>query len=270
MTITHPEIKSIIEQSELCPLSVQTLGSFSIKVSGESISHKNWSRDVALQLFQFLITNRKRQGLHKEQITDRIWYNLDSKAALQNFKVAHHNVNKILEPQRPKGADPQYVIRNGPIYHLDMKIISVDIDLMESLIALANDNYHTDAHLAKQAYGAALELDKGPYMPNRLYEDWSSEERERIQLLIMNAYISLSELYLNEVPAESIRLTQKALSIDNTWEDAYRIQMQAYHSNGNRPMVLKTYKICKNILEREYGIEPLPETRKVMEMSRAV
>ena len=270
MNTSAPEIESIFKKRDSAHIYIQTLGNFGVTIDGQRIDAKRFGRDVSLQLFQFLITSRHRQGLHKEQIIDRIWYDLDGKAGLQNFKVAHHGANKTLEPNRPKGNEPSFIVRNGAIYHLNMESVSVDIDVMESLIALGNEHYHGDSTVAKQAYTKALELDHGTYMTNRLYEDWSSEERERIQLLIINAYMSLSELHLSTLPAETIRLSQRALQIDNTWEEAYRLQMQAYQITGNRPMVIKTYNACEAILEKEFGIDPLPETRKVLEESRSM
>lgn len=263
------EIQSILAQIDTAQIYVQTLGNFGVTIDGLRIDAKQFGRDASLQLFQFLITSRKRQGLHKEQIIDRIWYDLDGKAGLQNFKVAHHGANKALEPNRPKGQEPSYIIRNGSLYHLELESIAVDIDLLESLIVLGNQNFHKNKNIAIEAYTKALELDRGVYMTNRLYEDWSSEERERIQLIILNAYMSLGELQLQTLPAEAIRLAQRALQIDNTWEEAYRLQMKAYLLNGNRPMVIKTYNACEAILETEFGIDPLPETRKILEESKA-
>ena len=75
---------------------------------------------------------------------------------------------------------------------------------------------------------------------------------------------------LDENPLESIRLAQNALAIDATWEDAYRIQMQAYILKGNRPQAIRTYMKCKSILEEEYGIPPLPETNKLLKKIESI
>ena len=69
---------------------------------------------------------------------------------------------------------------------------------------------------------------------------------------------------LEENPLESIRLSQKALSIDPTWEDAYRLQMLGYLAKGNRPQAIKAYQNCVNVLDEEFGIDPLPETKKLI------
>ena len=123
---------------------------------------------------------------------------------------------------------------------------------------------------AEKAYKKAIELYQGVFLPNRIYEDWSSEEREKTQLLILGAYITLAEIVLDENPLESIRLAQAALAIDNTWEDAYRLQMRGYLAKGNRPQAIKTYMKCEVILEEEYGIAPLPETKKLLQEIEAI
>ena len=118
--------------------------------------------------------------------------------------------------------------------------------------------------MAEEAYREAIDLHHGVYLPSRLYEDWTSEERERIQVLILGAMITLGELLITENPMESIRLAQQALLIDAAWEDAYRIQMEAYFQKGNRPQAIKTYQQCEKVLDKEFGIEPLPETQALL------
>lgn len=256
----NERLKEILIKQDRSKIHVYTLGRFEVIRSGETLSSKSWGRDKTLQLFQFLISHRSRHAMHKEQIMDRLWEDANDR----DFKVAMHGINKALEPDRPARTDPTYIIRQGLTYQLNLNAVWLDVEIIDSLIILANEAYHTDQNIAIQAYRKAQEYDKGAYLPNRMYEDWSSEERERIQVLILGAYISLAELTLDRLPMESIRLTQKALQIDPCWEDAYRIQMKAYISNGNRPQALKTYQTCQDILDREYGIDPLPATQNLL------
>jgi len=257
------QIADLVARRTAASLSVQTLGNFQVWRGTELVGSKEWGRDVSLQLFQFLVTNRHRRGLHKEQIIDRIWENVDGKAGQQNFKVAHHGVSKVLEPDRKSRTESQYIIRQGATYQLRFEDMWIDVEALDQFVALGNQVLLDDPQLAQLAYREAIALHKGVFLPNRLYEDWSSEERERIQLLTLGAFISLSELLVKENPLESVRLTQQALQIDHTWEDAYRIQMEAYLEKGNRPMALKTYQQCEKVLEEEFGIGPLPETRQL-------
>lgn len=254
-------LKNILLKKDQAHLHIHTLGRFEVYRDNELLSNKSWGRDKTLQLFQFLISHRSRHAIHKEQIMDRLWEDANDR----DFKVAMHGINKALEPDRPARTDPSYITRQGVSYQLNFQNIWLDTDIIESLIVLANDAFLEDKEIAKHAFKNAIELDSGSYLPNRMYEDWSSEERERMQVLILGAYMSLAEMSLDHLPMESIRLTQKALQIDPCWEDAYRIQMKAYILNGNRPQAIKAYQTCQDILDKEYGIDPLPATKRLLQ-----
>jgi len=264
------KIIDLIAQKKKAAIQVQTLGSFQIWRGKSKVNAKEWGRDTTSQLFQFFVTARHRRGLHKEQIIDRIWPEVDSKAGQQNFKVSLHGLNKVLEPDRKSRTESQFIIRQGLTYQLNIENVWIDIEALEQFIALGNQALVDHPKLAQQAYRQAIELHDGVYLPNRLYEDWSSEERERIQVLTLGAFITLGELLLAENPMESIRLAQQAIFIDTAWEDAYRIQMEAYLRNGNRPLAIKTYQKCKKVLDQEFGIEPLPETQQLLKKIKEI
>jgi len=257
------KLTELLKHQANASLKVQTLGAFQVRRGEQAIKPKEWGRDKTLQLFQFLVTARHRRGLHKEQIVDRIWEDIAGKSIDQTFKVAMHGVNKTLEPNRKGRTDAKYILRQGLTYQLDTSEIWVDVQAVEDFIEIGNLSIGEDKELAQKAYREAVNLYEGVYLPERLYEDWSSEQREHIQVLILGAIIALGELLLKENPMESIRLSQKALIIDKAWEDAYRIQMAAYLEKGNRPMAIKTYKQCVKVLDEEFGIEPLPETQEL-------
>ncbi|RMA58689.1 AfsR/SARP family transcriptional regulator [Ulvibacter antarcticus] len=254
-------LETLKQFQENAPIKIQTLGQFNLWRKGEKIDSKSWGRDKTVQLFQYLISNRQRHALHREKIMDQLWEDGDDR----DFKVALHGVNKVLEPERPSRTEPEYVIRQGISYQLDLEKIWIDVDALEKYIIIGNECFGSDQKVAKAAYKSALDLYHGVYLPNRVFEDWSSEEREKTQVLVLGAYITLAEIILSENPMESVRLAQCAIAIDPTWEDAYRLQMKAYIAKGNRPQAIKAYQKCADILDEEYGIDPLPETKKLLQ-----
>ena len=255
-----PELHELNDFYDHADIRIQTLGQFNVWVHGEKVDGKQWGRDKTVQLLQYLISNRQRHALHKEKIMDHLWDEGDDR----DFKVALHGVNKVLEPNRPPRTEPKYLVRQGLSYQLAIEQVWIDVEVLEKFVIAGNEFYGSDNLIAREAYKKAINLYKGIYLPNRIYEDWSSEQREKTQLLILGAYITLAEIILEENPLESIRLAQQALAIDPTWEDAYRIQMQAYLAKGNRPQAIKAYQKCVDVLDEEYGIDPLPQTKKLI------
>jgi DNA-binding SARP family transcriptional activator len=266
MSKIENQIVDLLAKQKRAPIRVQTLGTFQVWRDGEKISSKEWGRDKTMQLFQFFITARHRHGLHKDQIMDRIWED----GSDQSFKVALHGVNKALEPDRPSRTEARFILRQGVTYQLNLDEFWIDADALENFIVLGNQAITEEPTVAEKAYQAAIELYTGTFLPNRLYEDWSSEQREHLQILILGAMITLGELLLEKNPLESIRLAQQALLIDSAWEDAYRVQMEAYLKKGNRPMAIKSYQTCEKVLQKEFGIEPLPETQQWLRKIRGI
>ncbi|NNK19365.1 MAG: transcriptional regulator [Maribacter sp.] len=261
MSHLQDKLLELKQFQEDAAIRIQTLGQFKLWRENEKVDSKQWGRDKTVQLLQYLISNRQRHALHKESIMEHLWEEGDDR----DFKVALHGVNKVLEPNRPSRTEPSFVIRQGVSYQLDLDKIWIDVEALEQYIIVGNEAFGKEMAVSKAAYKSAIALYQGVYLPNRVFEDWSSEEREKIQVLILGAYVILAEILLNENPLESIRLAQCAIAIDKTWEDAYRLQMQAYLIKGNRPQAIKAYQKCADVLEEEYGIDPLPETKRVLQ-----
>ena len=253
-------IDQIVESGLKADLKIWTLGRFSLELDGTSIPD-NWGRDKSLQLFQFLLVSRNRAAIHKEQIIDRLW---EEQGNDQDFKVALHGINKTLDPNKKNRKQARFIVRQGATYKLNTDAIWLDTQAMEALLEIGNNSINGQKELAISAFQYAVALYQGGFLPNRIYEDWTSAERERLQVLAMGGFISLAELLLEKQANESIRLTEEALKHDPTWEEAYRIQMKAHMNNGNRPQAIKTYSRCAQILEQEFGIEPLPDTKQLL------
>ena len=264
MSLDH-NLEDIKRSKQEASLVIETLGGFRVFVDGREITPKEWGRDKTAQLIQFFITARHRRGLHKEQIIDRLWEDSTIDEGMRDIKVALHGINKALEPNKKPRVDPKFIIRQGLTYQLSEKNVWIDAEAFDQALALESLDIKKNPEKSIQILKYATDLYKGSYLPNRVFNDWTSTERERLQLLAINAMISLGELTLESNPAESIRLAQEALIIDPSWEEAYRLQMMAYVKKNNRPQVIKTYKSCVKVLDKEFGIDPLPETKQIYE-----
>lgn len=258
-------------------LRIHTLGGFRAWLGEGEIPPSAWVREKALHLIQLLVTKRKKR-LHKEQIIQLLWPELEPETGDRDFRVALNALQRTIEPDRPPRAPSKFIIRSELTYQLNREVIWIDIDEFESHIIAGNQVYQemvlgsgTGANSEAIAqYAAAIALYEGDYLPERRYEDWTAGERERLRTLALGGMTQLAEMLVGTNPLESLRLTQRALALDPVWESAYRIEMQAYLVTGNRPMAIRTYQNCVRAIEDEFGLEPLPETRALYEKIRAI
>ncbi|THF70918.1 hypothetical protein E7T06_04990 [Deinococcus sp. Arct2-2] len=101
-------------------------------------------------------------------------------------------------------------------------------------------------------------------------DDWVLAERER-----------WSEWRSEALRAESTRLerageydaaqkwVRQLLALDPVSEDAWRRLMRLQYLRGDRPAALRAYQKCREVLAREFGAQPLPETvRLAQEIDR--
>jgi len=245
-------------------LRVQTLGRFTVWRGEEKIPDSDWGREKARRLFEYLLTYR-RQQIPKERIAGELWPELDAARADRDFKVALNALQDSLEPGRPARAPSAYIARLGASYGLNPDAaIALDVTEFEEGIAAGSAAERRARAPAINHYRQALSLYHGEYLPDALYEDWSSGERERLAALYLTSAGRLARLLLEEGRLiEVIDWSQKVLAVDNCWEEAYRLLMRAHMANGNRPLAIRAYRQCQEALASELGLAPMVETTRL-------
>ncbi len=98
------------------------------------------------------------------------------------------------------------------------------------------------------------------------FEQWLTMERQRWQQRYLDALRHLIESCTTQGNLEeAIRYARVYLSTDNLAEEIHRRLIALYAATGDRSAALRQYETCAAALERELGIEPLPETRTLYE-----
>ncbi|MGC9356731.1 MAG: BTAD domain-containing putative transcriptional regulator [Anaerolineae bacterium] len=242
-------------------LRIQTLGPFRLWRGEEEVDAQEWRREKARQLFQLLITYRQRL-LDRDQIQELLWPGLDPETALRDFKVALSTLYRVLEPERKRGAPSAYVVRDGTLYGLRPGAdIWLDAEEFERLVARGDSAFETAPETAVDAYREALTIYEGEYLQEYVYEDWCSEERERLLTLYLHTADRVARtLVKQEAWEEAIDVCQSILARDACWEQAYRLMMIAYAQLGNRAQSLRSYQRCVEALREELDITPSAAT----------
>ncbi|TLS38359.1 transcriptional regulator [Pseudalkalibacillus caeni] len=246
-------------------LRVNTLGEFRVWLGNKEVEQGDWKREKAKELFQVFIT-RFKKWIPKSELLNLLWKDLDEETATRDFKVALNALNKVLEPERKARTAPFFIERQGSTYGLNRSAgIEVDARRFEQLIEEGLSEPETHRSIKKLTIG--LELYKGDYLPNRRYEDWCIEERERLMVLFLRGAEYLAQLKVKEEKFdEAIHWCNEILARDACWEEAYRLLMYCYYRKNNRPYALKVYEKCMNKLMEEMGVEPLDTTKRMAYM----
>lgn len=246
-------------------LRIETLGQFKVWIGERQVEEKDWQRGKAKELLQ-LFSTRLYHLFPKEEIFQKLWPGLDEKSAARDFKVALNALNNALEPNRKARISPFFILREGTSYGFNAHAgIELDTVVFEEWISVGLEEKKREKAIHCLLKGLALY--KGDFLPERRYEDWCLNEKERLQVLYLRSAEKLAQLYVRiEDYEQAIYWCERILEKEPTWEEAYRLLMFCYYRKNNRPFALKWYQKCCEILEDELGVSPLEPTRHMYEM----
>ncbi|MBA4495218.1 BTAD domain-containing putative transcriptional regulator [Paenactinomyces guangxiensis] len=239
-------------------LRIQTLGDFRVWLGDDEVGMKDWQRGKAKELFQLLLT-RRQSMLTKEEICTLLWSDADPKSAARDFKVALNALNNALEPKRSARSASFFIQRQGSLYGFNLTS-GFEMDAVEFERLIQDGLKEKD--ITKLQSG--LELYRGSYLPERRYEDWCFEERERLQSLFIRGAEQLAQIQVEQKEIDSaIHWCERILQEDACWEEAYRLLMYCFYQKNNRPQAIKQYQKCRDMLQKELGVAPMPKTEEL-------
>ncbi len=93
------------------------------------------------------------------------------------------------------------------------------------------------------------------------FQDWLLIKRESFLALRRDAHLRLSQAA--EFAGQSrvaLEHANQVLELDPVSEVAHRHVMRLHYQNGDRGAALNAFERCKQVLEQELGVPPLPET----------
>ncbi len=220
----------------------------------------------ALTILKYLLAHRSRP-VSQDHLMGWLWPHSNLKKARWSLNSAIHTLRKLLSecPTVSGGANSySYVVLEEGYYRLCSEVhITSDVDEFDTHYEKGR-RLELEGTLGQAAshYERAIELYRGEYLVEDLYEDWTMVERERLS----NAYIDmlgrLAEYYYQRGEhQQSIRACYRILEKDRCHEESYRLLMRSYSRLGLRGRALRQYRLCERILAQEYGSAPSAETQ---------
>jgi PAS domain S-box-containing protein len=242
-------------------LQVFALGGFGVVVAGRNVDISKWKRKQAVTLLKYLITQLDRP-VHRERLLDCMWPDVDENRGWGRLKVTAYYLRREL---RANGMSDEVLKTVGDAYLLRRDAVWLDADAFERLVtegrALQDQAQWSDA---LNRYVDAQSLYRGDYLEEEPFADWCAEERARLRELHLEMLGRTAECHaaLGQY-AEVVEVCRKALVFDPCRESFHCLLMEYLVKDGRSDLALAQYRHCQQVLAREFGTEPLPETQRL-------
>jgi ATP/maltotriose-dependent transcriptional regulator MalT/DNA-binding SARP family transcriptional activator len=237
-------------------LWIQSFGDFRVWRGEHELNEQDWKREKSRQLLQLFVVNRDK-WLHKDQINSILWADNPVENASNYFKVVLNALNQVLEPGRPRGAQPFFIERRQESYRLNSKArFIIDTDIFEQGLEIGS----------KASLQRSVDLYHGKFMADCFMQEWCVIEEQYYHQNYLLGAEKLISLYINHGQLEkALDLSYQVLNQDSLWEPVYRSQMSIFHEMGQYAMVRKVYDQCKEIFRKQLESMVSPATTALYE-----
>lgn len=209
----------------------------------------HWRTSKAKEVFAFLIHHR-RKPVRKEVLIDLFWPEAELDKGFAQLYAAIYQIRKTLASI---GFNIKIISRDHS-YILDMQQIKIDIDEFENLEEMINESNPELTFIQK-----ILDLYCGDYLEKESYL-WAESERERLRILWVYYTQKTIEMLIHKKEyTKALLICQRLQAVNPYSEESYFMLMRLYGLLGERHFVEQQYSRLKEMLMKEYGIEPDPD-----------
>lgn len=190
---------------------------------------------------------QRGQPQSREKVAAMFWENSPEEQARTNLRQCLSTLRKHFDTALITGSDA---------ISLDPAAVEVDANRFEELICREDH----------EAIEAAVALYKGDLLEGfglkeEAFEAWIRTERERCRTLFVDGLVRLIDhCEASKDTRAVVKFATRLLALDPLNEKAHRSLMSAYASQGRHDAALKQFGVCRDVLDRELGVQPQPET----------
>lgn len=160
-------------------LRIHLFGGFRVIVGSQDDAPVVWRQPRAAAVVKLLALESGHQ-LHREQLMELLWPELEIAAAANNLKYTLYVARRVLEPKPT--TQRRFLQWQG-----DRLALAPDCDLWIDVDAFEDATQNARRSPTLQALQQAIDLYTGDLLPEDPYEDWAFGPRERLRA----AYVSL-------------------------------------------------------------------------------
>lgn len=246
--------------SERGSLKIYTLGDLHILRDGEPV--KSLRSRKAQALLVYLACTAKSHA--REVLAGLFWSESPSSRAMSNLRDVTHALRTSVEPYL---AITRYSIALNP----EAKVW-VDVAELDGTLAALREGGETIRKDITRKAEAALALYQKDFLEGfylrgaQGFEEWLGVERERIRLATLDAYILLvKHLGTESNYRKGIHYARRALELEPLMEVGHQQLMRMLALSGRTSEALLQYENCRQVLQKELGVEPSEETQALYE-----
>lgn len=224
-----------------------------VERGGKEIPISEWEAATTRQMLFYLLIHPSRS---RDQIAAVLWPELSASKVKATFHATKFRLKRALGREVLHFEDGCYQIHPGLDYWFD-------VAEFEQLLA------GTGPGRRVEQLQQAVALYQGDFLED-CYADWCLLPRERLRERCLEALDELARrLLARRQYRQAIQALHRGLGMDDLRENFHCQLMRAYTLSGRRSEALAQYQRCVEILERELGTAPSPETtalyRRILE-----
>ena len=188
----------------------------------------------------------------RERIAELLWPEADPGAGRARLRRTLYNMRAAI------GADP--IASDGEALRIAPELgVNTDVHAFEA--ACDAEDFAAAAQLYATDFLAGFSIDDSSD-----FDDWSFYRREELRSRFTQALERLAESQMVESDSRAaVATATRLVGLDPLSEAAQRRLIAAHLACGDRSAAEQQYAACARMLEEEFGAEPAPETRQLVE-----
>jgi DNA-binding SARP family transcriptional activator len=243
-------------------LAIQLLGGFSVSIRGRAIDDAAWRLRKAKSLVKLLALAAKHR-LHREQVMDVLWPELEPDGAANNLHKVLHIARNTMEPGG-RGSFSYLLLQGEFVVLTAPGGLRTDVELFQTAASAAQ------LTLDPPLYEDALRLYAGDLLPEDRYEDWVAGRREELKAQWCTLSVQLASLYEQQgAVAIATDVLRQVVASDPAHEAAQLGLMRLLARSGQRHRALRQYEQLRDALQRELDVEPAPHIQELHNQLRS-
>lgn len=261
----HQQKARLRSSSTLLEIGVHFFFPFELLHHGRSLPLGHNSK--AQTILRYLLAHTCRP-ISQDYLEGWLWPGSSPKRARWSLNSAMCALRKLLAEALPARPAESHVLFEAGYYRLS-PCVRIASDVQEFDSSYRNGCYLEGVGQASDAaieYERAIELYRGDYLVEDLYQDWTTIERERLAGAYMDMLDRLAQHYLeNGQVHAALRACYRALEKDSCRENSHGLLMRCHAHLGFQDRALQQYRLCEEGLRTKYDAFPSPRLQALRE-----